>query len=440
MKLILHRASMKFLESKLDKYEVYYIENQKNNTIKKLFDLLIKNKIDKIYLLEVLDSSLITKLFNYAEKYNVDINISGNPAFLTDIDWIKKYFSNNNFNQTKFYIEQRKRLGVLLENNNPIGGKWSFDSENRKKLPRDIPIPEPSILEYDESFTDAIKYVDKEFNNNPGNASSFNWPINYGHANEVLSDFIENRLEFFGDYQDAITKREVYLFHSRLSSSLNIGLISPRRVLDLVLKYNKENDIPLNSLEGFIRQLIGWREYIRAVYVVKREVMLKSNFWEHKRTIPNSFYNASTGIEPLDDTLKKVYKNAYVHHIERLMILGNFFLLMRIDPKEVYKWFMEMFIDSYEWVMVPNVYGMSQFADYGGISTKPYISSSNYIRRMSDYGKGNWSSIWDSLFWSFIDDYKEKIEGIPRMRVILYNLEKMSNNKVENYRKKSTDF
>ncbi len=185
----------------------------------------------------------------------------------------------------------------------------------------------------------------------------------------------------------------------------------------------------MNSCEGFIRQIIGWREFIRGVYIAVGSKERVKNFWKFKRKIPSSFYSGDTGIEPIDDTIKKINESAYANHIERLMIIGNFMLLCEFDPDEVYRWFMEMFIDSYDWVMVPNVYGMSQFSDAGMMSTKPYISSSNYILKMSNYKKGDWCKIWDSLFWNFMDKQRDFFVKNPRMRMLISSFDKMEKTK-----------
>ena len=196
----------------------------------------------------------------------------------------------------------------------------------------------------------------------------------------------------------------------------------------------------INSCEGFIRQIIGWREFIRGIYFCKGVEERTKNFWGFKRKISKSFYDGNTGIEPVDDTIKKINTTAYAHHIERLMIMGNFMLLCEFDPDEVYKWFMELFIDAYDWVMVPNVYGMSQFADGGLMSTKPYISGSNYILKMSNYKKGKWCTIWDSLFWNFIDKKREFFEKNPRMRILVRSFDKMDILKKTNYLKCAEDY
>jgi deoxyribodipyrimidine photolyase-related protein len=191
-------------------------------------------------------------------------------------------------------------------------------------------------------------------------------------------------------------------------------------------QFAEKKDIPINSTEGFVRQIMGWREFIRGMYEVKGSYSRTRNFWNFKRKIPDSFYDGSTGIDPIDATIKKVLKTGYCHHIERLMVLGNFMLLCEFDPDEVYRWFMELFIDAYDWVMVPNVYGMSQFADGGTFATKPYIGGSNYIRKMSDYPSGPWEAIWDGLFWQFIDNHMDFFASNPRTSMLVHSYNRMA--------------
>jgi deoxyribodipyrimidine photolyase-related protein len=211
-------------------------------------------------------------------------------------------------------------------------------------------------------------------------------------------------------------------------------------VVEKSLNFANENKIPINSTEGFIRQIIGWREFIRGMYLCKGSFSRTKNFWGFKRKIPKSFYDGSTGIDPLDQTIKKVLESGYCHHIERLMILGNFMLLCEFDPDEVYRWFMELFIDAYDWVMVPNVYGMSQFADGGLFATKPYIAGSNYLRKMSDYQKGDWEAVWDGLFWRFIDQHQDFFKSNPRLSMMNHTWDKMDKEKKKNHLVKAEKF
>lgn len=242
-------------------------------------------------------------------------------------------------------------------------------------------------------------------------------------AQACLNDFLDHRLADFGQYEDAISASETYLFHSVLTSALNTGLLSPQQVIDAALE--RADEVPLNSLEGFVRQVIGWREYIRGVYLIHGRRQRTRNFWEHTHPMPAAFYDGTTGIEPVDTVIQRVSKHAYCHHIERLMILGNFMLLCEIHPDAIYQWFMELYIDAYDWVMVPNVYGMSQHADAGLITTKPYISGSSYVLKMSNFRKGPWCAIWDALYWRFVAKHRDFFAANPRMSVMTAQLTKM---------------
>jgi deoxyribodipyrimidine photolyase-related protein len=285
-------------------------------------------------------------------------------------------------------------------------------------------IPKIPKIPIDKKLKKAIDYIENKFSKNPGKNTGFFYPYNFKQAENWLNLFLETRFKLFGTYEDAISKNEPFLYHSLLSSSLNIGILTPKTVLDKSIDYAKNHRIPLNSIEGFVRQIIGWREFMRAVYLLKGSIQRNSNFFDNNNYITKEFYNGTTGIDPVDNVIQRVISNAYVHHIERLMILGNFMLICEIHPTSIYQWFMDMFIDSYDWVMVPNIYGMSQYADGGIMTTKPYISSSNYIIKMSDYKKGKWCDIWDSLFWRFIDKHQNFFKKNIRMRMLVFNWNK----------------
>jgi deoxyribodipyrimidine photolyase-related protein len=251
---------------------------------------------------------------------------------------------------------------------------------------------------------------------------------------------LKSRFAEFGDFEDALVVKENILHHSVLTPMMNVGLLTPNEVLDRAIAFANENAIPLNSLEGFVRQILGWREFIRGVYETQGVAERTTNYWNFKRKIPASFWNATTGIAPIDDTIKKVLATGYCHHIERLMVLGNFMLLCEFDPDEVYKWFMELFIDSYDWVMVPNVYGMSQFADGGLMATKPYISGSNYLMKMSDYKKGAWQPIWDGLFWRFMHTHRHFFLKNPRLSMLVKTFDKMPEEKRNEHLRKANEY
>jgi deoxyribodipyrimidine photolyase-related protein len=288
---------------------------------------------------------------------------------------------------------------LLDHQQKPIGGRWTYDDENRLKYPRGKTPPKVDFPKSSAFYAEAIAYTEKHFPDNYGNLNiNFIYPATYTESKSWLDDFFKTRFSEFGAYEDAIVSGEIILHHSVLTPMMNVGLLTPQYIIEEALKYAGTHEIPLNSLEGFIRQIVGWREFIRAVYELKGTTERTRNYWGFTRKIPPSFWNGTTGIEPLDITIKKVLETGYCHHIERLMVLGNFMLLCEFDPDEVYRWFMELFIDAYDWVMVPNVYGMSQFADGGIMATKPYISGSNYLMKMSDYKKGEWQDVWDGLF------------------------------------------
>ena len=214
-----------------------------------------------------------------------------------------------------------------------------------------------------------------------------------------------------------------------MTPMLNVGLITPDEIVEKSLRFAQENDIPINSTEGFIRQIVGWREFIRGMYECRGSDERTLNHWRFTNKIPSSFYDGTTGIFPIDQTIKKILETGYCHHIERLMILGSFMMLCEFDPDEVYRWFMELFIDAYDWVMVPNVYGMSQFADGGLMATKPYISGSNYLMKMGDYKKGEWQAVWDGLFWRFMDKHRAFFLQNPRLGMLVRMFDKMPQEK-----------
>ncbi|MGD9347072.1 MAG: cryptochrome/photolyase family protein [Candidatus Aminicenantes bacterium] len=427
-KLVLHRASMLYYKEKLETqgFKVHYIPYQKSAATDDLFQRFVKDQIRKIWVADVVDSELDKRLSLGAHKANIELEFLPTPGFLTDCEWLKDFLvESKHYSQTRFYIAQRKRLDVLVEKGKPVGGQWSFDPLNRRKIPKGTPIPEIASIPENAFLKEAQEYVKKNFPSHPGKVEGFLYPVTHVDSRIWLDDFLYNKLDVFGDYEDAMVHDESFLFHSVLTPSLNVGLICPKDVLERTLAFVEKHPIPVNSLEGFIRQVIGWREFMRAIYILEGERERTSNFWGHRQKIPDSFYTATTGIGPVDTVIERVIDRGYAHHIERLMVLGNFMLLCEIAPRAVYRWFMEMFIDAYDWVMVPNVFGMSQFADGGLITTKPYISSSRYIQKMSDFPKGEWCTVWDALYWRFIDKHRDFFTRNPRMRVMTFQLEKM---------------
>lgn len=425
-KLVLLRASMKAYADFLIKkgYTVFYIDSHLLQKRGDLFALLAKSHVEQVHLADFADDWLLQDLKQASLKQQFNYTFYPTPAFLCDEPELRAFFKGKKkYSMAQFYAYQRKKLTILMENDLPVGGKFSFDTENRRRIPKGFPIPSIYVPKQNSFTAEAIKYVQKEFPDATGQAEPFAYPVTFADAKNALADFIKYRLTCFGDYEDAITQREPFLFHSVLSPLINIGLLTPKLVVEAVLA---SQNIPINSLEGYIRQVIGWREFMRACYILRGKSERSRNYFTHTRALPKGFWDGTTGIVPVDNAIKQILKTGYCHHIERLMVLGNFLLLTECHPDAIYGWFMQYFVDSYDWVMVPNVYAMSQYADGGGITTKPYISGANYILKMSDYPKGEWVDIWDGLFWRFMSKHKALFEANPRTKVLLGTLSKNS--------------
>ena len=418
-KLIFHRASMRAFADRLREAGkvVEYIDSQDSRSAEVA---LAASITDEITLFDPNDYLLERRL-----RRSGNVRFLPSPNFLnTDTTLLgnrKPYY------QTAFYTQQRKERVILLEEDGkPAGGQWTYDSENRKKIPKNTVIPAPFLEAVPNAYiSEAVSYVSQHFPDNPGSSDMpFSWayyPITHAEAQAALELFLRERMHLFGDYEDAIKAQEKTLFHSILSPLINVGLLNPANVVARVAAFNG----PLNSVEGFIRQIIGWREFVQLLYRKISVQQRTTNYWGFTNEMPPAFYDGTTGLEPIDQTIRKLLKTGYNHHIERLMMLGNFMLLCEIKPDAVYRWFMEMYIDAYDWVMVPNVYGMSQFSDGGLMTTKPYICGSNYILKMSDYPKGEWQEIWDGLFWRFLDKQRETFRKNPRWAMLISTWDKM---------------
>lgn len=435
-KIAFHRATMKFYESYLKEkgLKVNYIStNDATADVRNLLAVFHKQKVNKVTLIDPVDDWLLKRIKSGCSKYKIELRILDSPMYLNTAADLSHFFKPDELTyfQTAFYKQQRLAKKILIHGlNEPIGGKWSFDEENRKKYPKGKSVVKLTLPKANTYTDEAKSYVKENFSDHIGSLDqTIIYPINFEESENWLTDFLNNRFKEFGAYEDAILKNEMLLNHSLLTPMLNVGLLTPHQVIEKTLAYAHKNSVPINSVEGFIRQIIGWREFTRGIYIIKGSQERTKNFWGFNHKLPASFYDGTTGILPFDETVKKVLKTGYCHHIERLMVLGNFMLLCEIDPDEVYKWFMELFIDAYDWVMVPNVYGMSQFADGGILATKPYISGSNYLMKMSDYPKGKWQEIWDALFWRFMDKQRKFFLKNPRLSMLINTFDKWPSDK-----------
>jgi len=466
LRLILHRASMKrYTEEILGNYNrisTEYIECSQLDARGSLYRKIRKDGVDILHAYEPEDDILKRRLLFHTEKNGIRLKLSPSPHFLTTQAELCSYFSSRQskkrYHHQDFYKWQRRRLQIFVDQKGrpeyselkEKNARWSFDVENRKKWPSRRKPPSIRCFGDNKYVEEAIQYVSSHWPNHCGNQSIqhiqhwppaphqdkisyFIYPTNHQEAQEWLQDFFNYRFENFGPYEDAMHTNHPFLHHSLLSPLLNIGLLNVEEVVTQAIEFSITHQIPIASLEGFLRQLIGWREFIRAIYTFDGVTQRTSNFFGHTRILSDNWYQGTTGLAPIDLLIQRLHTHAYCHHIERLMLIGNIMLLCEIHPNEVYRWFMEMYIDAYDWVMVPNVYGMSQFADGGMIVTKPYISSSNYLMKMSNFQKlasqkhpvlgCSWTEIWDGLFWRFIDKHQKWLLHQPRMRMLLHHLD-----------------
>jgi deoxyribodipyrimidine photolyase-related protein len=405
LKLAYHRASMKKYYDTLvkKKLKVKYIDYDKVNN---QFYQNIKQEYNIINIIFVSDHDLDTKLRKiFGTKLSIHENI--NMLIKSDeLETIKKLiYKNNKYSHEEFYKYQRQKLDILVKSGKPIGGKWSFDTENRLPLPKDHKVPSIGKNINNKYIKEAKEYINKNFNKNYGSLDNFIYPIDSKSANKWLDKFLKQRLNNFGPYEDAVSISEPFIYHSVLSPMMNIGIITDEIIVNKSYKYYLKYKVNIKSFEGFIRQIIGWRNYVYTLYLLEGEELYNSNQLKHHNKLNDKFWKGTTNIKPIDDLINKIVKYAYVHHIERLMYLGNFMLLCLIDPKEVYRIFMEWTIDAYEWVMIPNIFGMSQYSS-SIMMTRPYFSSSNYINKMSTYKRDKeWDIIWDALYYNFIDKH-----------------------------------
>ncbi len=428
-KLVLHRATMRSFEERLREAGLrtrYVATSAATSSDEQLLAVLREERVEAVTVHDVVDDWLERDLRAVCRRAGADLTVEETPNFLTSRDEIAQLFGGvKQPRMQHFYERQRRRLDLLMDGDRPAGGRWSFDTENRKRLPKGVAVPEIPRATRSEHVRDALAWVEQEFPDNPGDLTAYHWPTTHRQAENWLTRFLEDRFASFGPYEDAIAADEPWLFHSVLSPLLNIGLLDPRHVVARAVDFAEEHDVDLPSVEGFVRQVIGWREYMRASYVVHGRAMRTRNLLGLTRELDDAWWDGTTGLDPVDTVVRRVVRHGYAHHIERLMVLGNAMLLLRTDPDEVYEWFMTFFVDAYDWVMVPNVYAMSQFAAGELVTTKPYVSGSNYLRQMSDFGPGEWREAWDALYWQFVADHRQGFEANPRSRFAVQGYDRM---------------
>ncbi len=376
-----------------------------------------------------------------AESLAIPTKVVDTEHFLTERDDVAKLFEGKKqYLMETFYRHMRKKYRVLMEadGEQPLTGKWNYDQENRKKLPKKIALPEATPLKKD--IEKVVERIQKQGVETIGRleADAFYWPTNYEEGLRFLEAFLQNRLADFGKYQDAMTTRDPFLFHSRLSFLLNTKILHPLEVVRKVEAYWKDHQevVSIAQTEGFIRQIIGWREYMRGIYWAKMPDYAQMNFFGHQRPLPDWFWTGETKMKCLSHSINQSLDYAYAHHIQRLMVTGNFMLLLGVHPDEVDQWYLGIYIDALEWVEITNTRGMSQFADGGIVGTKPYVSSANYIHKMGDYctqcpydrkiKTGPKACPFNSLYWDFYDRHRDKLGNNPRIGMMYRIWDKQS--------------
>jgi len=381
-----------------------------------------------------------------------EVTLVPNNHFLWTGDRFEKWAKKRkSLLMESFYREGRKHFQVLMNGDDPEGGEWNYDKQNRKPPKGKIDPPDPLWFEPDTITKDVMDWVKKKDFSSYGNLESFHWAVTRDQALQVLDNFITVRLTTFGPYQDAMVTGQDTMWHALLSPYLNIGLLQPMEVIQAVEQAYYDHDLPLNSIEGFIRQVLGWREYMRGLYNHVDDDYPERNWFNHQHPLPEFFWDADkTDMNCLHQTLKQIERTGYAHHIQRLMVLSNFALIAGLSPQEVENWFHAAFIDAYDWVMQTNVLGMGLFADGGVLASKPYAASANYINKMSTYCKdcsydrnartGDNACPFNTFYWDFLARHQDKLKSQGRMNLILANLKKMDDDELSKIRKKAADW
>ena len=337
-----------------------------------------------------------------------------------------------------FYREMRKKTGVLMDGKLPVGGQWNFDADNRSSFGKSGPgvLPAPSRFQPDAITLEVIALVNERFANHPGSVDLFGWPVDREQALQALADFIQYRLANFGQYQDAMWDGEVWLFHSHIASALNLKLLDPREVIAAAEDAYTRGAAPLAAVEGFIRQILGWREYVRGIYWTQMPAYANSNALNAREPLPAWYWTGDTEMACLRDAIHQTLAHGYAHHVQRLMVTGLYALLLGVEPREVHQWYLAVYVDAVEWVELPNTIGMGQFADGGIMASKPYVASGKYIDRMSNYCKscpfdpaqatGPTACPFTALYWDFLGRHADTLAKNPRMLMQLKNVNRLS--------------
>ena len=403
---------------------------------------LANHKIDEIIVTSPGEYRVLTEINGWQELFGVPVDIREDDRFLCNQFEFRKWSKDRkNLRMEYFYREMRKKYSILMDGDQPVGGKWNFDIENRKSPNSNFDVPETFSSEPDKVTLDVMKLVEDKFSDHMGVLSGFHFAVNATQAKLALTQFIDERLKYFGDFQDAMIQGEPWMYHSHIGLYLNCGLLSPLECIQAAEQAYHNNHAPLNAVEGFIRQILGWREFVRGIYWNEMPDYAALNFFEAKRELPAFYWDADTKMNCLHQSVKETSQNAYAHHIQRLMVLGNFALLTGINPAQVNAWFLSVYVDAFEWVELPNVSGMALFADGGYLASKPYAAGGGYINKMSNYCKGCSYNVtkkngpdacpFNYLYWDFLKRNRNKLGNNHRVGMMYKVYDRMSDEKKE---------
>jgi len=414
-------------------------ENEQNIE-QNILKIIRKEKFTRFECLEPDEYRMDNQLKSIASRLPVPSEAVDTRHFLTDRMEVKEMFKGKKrYLMESFYRHMRRKYDILLDNGKPSGGKWNYDRFNRGCYDDSVPIPPPKAFKND--VVGIVEMIDRCGVKTFGeiNPLDFIWPVNRTQALEQLNDFVQTRLPHFGNYQDAMTSESWSLFHSRLSFALNTKMLNPMEVIQAAIEKSKNTigpKISIEQLEGFIRQILGWREFMRGIYWAHMPEYETLNHFGHRAHLPDYYWTANTLMRCMQSAIAQSLKHAYAHHIQRLMVTGNFALLAGVDPDEVDAWYLGIYMDAIQWVEIVNTRGMSQYADGGIVATKPYVSSANYIRRMSDYcngcfyrpdkNTGERSCPFNSLYWDFLHRHRGKLAKNPRVAMMYRNWDRMN--------------
>lgn len=431
-------------ELEIKKFRVDYIRfTDPNNTgsiQKEVQRALQRHQIHQIIITQPGEYRLLKNIKTWSNKFNIPVEIREDNRFLCSLAEFNAWTrGRKQLRMEYFYREMRKKYSILMNHGEPIGGQWNYDAENRKSPKHHHIIPKPYQTTPDSITIEVIELVSEHFKDHFGDILPFSLAVTRIQALEALEQFIHERLIYFGDFQDAMLQDEPWMYHSHLSFYLNCGLLEPLECIQAAEKAYLNNEVPLNAAEGFIRQILGWREFVRGIYWLTMPNYADLNFLNAKQPLPEFYWSANTQMNCLKQCVTETKKHAYAHHIQRLMVLGNFALLAGINPKFVNEWFLIVYADAYEWVELPNVTGMVLFADGGFLGSKPYAASGNYIQRMSNYCKnchyrveekhGEKACPFNYLYWDFIARNQDLLSNNPRMSMIYKSYKQMDEDK-----------